>query len=204
MIAHAHQFSENIVKGSIHCLSPTELNIIHCLCDALQGIFFLNKFLVGDNDRILFAIHGDRNGVVSGYTGCFSHLWQDNTCFLCTHIMTTFVKLGGFACKRDTNEKGFAMNIAVALTASSPRNTIPAKTSSPAILPYEKIRRSLHDFGYVDPVIWNEVTGNIVGGHQRYKVLVSEGATEIDCVVVHIEDPQDEKALNIALEQSRR
>ena len=90
----------------------------------------------------------------------------------------------------------------VASSGSSPRNTIPAKTSSPAIRLYEKIRRSLHDFGYVDPVIWNEVTGNIVGGHQRYKVLVSEGATEIDCVVVHIENPQMKKALNIALNKA--
>jgi ParB-like chromosome segregation protein Spo0J len=54
----------------------------------------------------------------------------------------------------------------------------------------------------VDPVIWNEVTGNIVGGHQRYKVLTAEGATEIDCVVVHIENPQEEKALNIALNKA--
>ena len=51
-------------------------------------------------------------------------------------------------------------------------------------------------------MIWNEVTGNIVGGHQRYKVLLAEGVTEIDCVVVHIEDPQDEKALNIALNKA--
>ena len=54
----------------------------------------------------------------------------------------------------------------------------------------------------MDPVIWNEVTGNIVGGHQRYKVLVAEGATEIDCVVVHIENKQEEKALNIALNKA--
>ena len=33
-------------------------------------------------------------------------------------------------------------------------------------------KRQLHDFGYVDPVIWNEVTGNIVGGHQRYNCLL--------------------------------
>ena len=51
-------------------------------------------------------------------------------------------------------------------------------------------------------MIWNDVTGNIVGGHQRYKVLVNEGATEIDCVVVHIENPQDEKALSIALNKA--
>ena len=78
----------------------------------------------------------------------------------------------------------------------------PRKDLKPGDPAYEKIRRSMHDFGYVDPVIWNEVTGNIVGGHQRYKVLVAEGATEIDCVVVHIEDPQDEKALNIALNKA--
>ena len=44
----------------------------------------------------------------------------------------------------------------------------------------------------MDPVIWNEDTGNIVGGHQRYKVQTAEGPTEIDCVVVHIENPQEE------------
>ena len=36
------------------------------------------------------------------------------------------------------------------------------------------------------PIVWNEVGGNIVGGHQRCKVLKAEGATEVDCVVVHI------------------
>ena len=78
----------------------------------------------------------------------------------------------------------------------------PRKDLKPGDPAYEKIKRSLHDFGYVDPIVWNEVTGNIVGGHQRYKVLVNEGATEVDCVVVHIENPQDEKALNIALNKA--
>ena len=75
----------------------------------------------------------------------------------------------------------------------------PRKDLKPGDPAYEKIKRSLHDFGYVDPIVWNEVTGNIVGGHQRYKVLKAEGATEVDCVVVHIENTADEKALNIAL-----
>ena len=79
----------------------------------------------------------------------------------------------------------------------------PRKDLRPGDPAYEKIKRSLHDFGYVDPVIWNEVTGNIVGGHQRYKVLLAEGVTEIDCVVVHIEDAQAEKALNIALNKAQ-
>lgn len=88
------------------------------------------------------------------------------------------------------------------ISALKPAKYNPRKDLKPGDPAYEKIRRSLHEFGYVDPVIWNEVTGNIVGGHQRYKVLTAEGATEIDCVVVHIENPQEEKALNIALNKA--
>ena len=88
------------------------------------------------------------------------------------------------------------------VTALKPAKYNPRKDLKPGDPAYEKIKRSMNDFGYVDPVIWNEVTGNIVGGHQRYKVLVAEGAAEIDCVVVHIENPQDEKALNIALNKA--
>ena len=63
---------------------------------------------------------------------------------------------------------------------------------------YEKLKRSIAEFGYVEPVIWNRQTGNVVGGHQRLKVLVDLGQREIDCVVVDL-DLQREKALNIAL-----
>ena len=50
----------------------------------------------------------------------------------------------------------------------------------------------------MEPVIWNRQTGNVVGGHQRLKVLLDMGQTEIDCVVVDLDLPH-EKALNIAL-----
>ena len=63
---------------------------------------------------------------------------------------------------------------------------------------YEKLKRSIVEFGYVEPVIWNRRTGNVVGGHQRLKVLVDMGQTEIDCVVVDL-DLRREKALNVAL-----
>ena len=63
---------------------------------------------------------------------------------------------------------------------------------------YEKLKRSINEFGYVEPVIWNRQTGNVVGGHQRLKVLLDLGHTEVDCVVVDL-DIQREKALNIAL-----
>ena len=96
-----------------------------------------------------------------------------------------------------------SMNIQkISVDQLKPAKYNPRKDLKPGDPAYEKIRRSLHEFGYVDPVIWNEVTGNIVGGHQRYKVLVAEGVTEIDCVVVHIENKQEEKALNIALNKA--
>ena len=62
---------------------------------------------------------------------------------------------------------------------------------------FEKIRKSIEEFGYVDPVIINQ-DGTIVGGHQRYKVLKDMGYTEIQCIVIDV-DKEKEKALNIAL-----
>ena len=63
---------------------------------------------------------------------------------------------------------------------------------------YEKLKRSISEFGYVEPVIFNRQTGNVVGGHQRLAVMKDLGMTEIECVVVDL-DLQREKALNIAL-----
>ncbi len=74
----------------------------------------------------------------------------------------------------------------------------PRKDLKPGDKEYEKLKRSIQEFGYVEPVIWNYQTGNVVGGHQRLKVLLEMGQTEIDCVVVDL-DLQREKALNIAL-----
>jgi len=63
---------------------------------------------------------------------------------------------------------------------------------------YEKLKRSLEQFGYVEPVIWNKTTGKVVGGHQRLTVLMDMGITEAECVVVELSE-EKEKALNIAL-----
>lgn len=63
---------------------------------------------------------------------------------------------------------------------------------------YEKLKRSIQEFGFVEPIVWNSGTGNVVGGHQRLTVLRDLGETEIDCVVVDL-DEQREKALNVAL-----
>ena len=74
----------------------------------------------------------------------------------------------------------------------------PRKDLKPGDIEYEKLKKSIETFGYVEPVLWNRRTGNIIGGHQRFKVLVELGQKEIDCVVVDM-DLTDEKALNIAL-----
>ncbi len=74
----------------------------------------------------------------------------------------------------------------------------PRKDLKPGDPEYEKLKNSILTFGYVEPVLWNKRTGHIIGGHQRYKVLVEMGKKEIDCVVVDM-DSENEKALNIAL-----
>ncbi|MCM8710818.1 site-specific DNA-methyltransferase [Clostridium sp. SYSU_GA19001] len=80
----------------------------------------------------------------------------------------------------------------------NPAKYNPRKNLKPGDPEYEKLKRSIETFGYVEPVIWNKRTGHIVGGHQRFKILKERGATEIDCVVVDMEEAE-EKALNIAL-----
>ena len=79
-----------------------------------------------------------------------------------------------------------------------PADYNPRKDLKPGDLEYEKLKRSIEQFGYVEPVIWNKTTGRVVGGHQRLKVLIDMGITEIDCVVVEMDEAK-EKALNIAL-----
>lgn len=74
----------------------------------------------------------------------------------------------------------------------------PRKDLKPGDVEFEKLRRSIEQFGYVEPAIWNKRTGNIVGGHQRIKVLKYLGHSEADCVVVELDEIQ-EKALNLAL-----
>ena len=86
--------------------------------------------------------------------------------------------------------------VPISLLNAAPYN--PRKDLQPGDPEYEKLKRSLDEFGYVEPVIWNKRTGNVVGGHQRLKVLQQEGISEIDCVVIDM-DTEKEKALNIAL-----
>ncbi len=63
---------------------------------------------------------------------------------------------------------------------------------------YEKLEKSIDEFGYVSPVIYNKQTGNVVGGNQRLAILEDKGITEIDVVEIDI-SLNKEKSLNVAL-----
>ncbi len=73
----------------------------------------------------------------------------------------------------------------------------PRKKLKPGDREYEKIKNSITEFGYVEPIIVN-ADMTIIGGHQRATVLAGLGYDEIDCIVIDI-DKTKEKALNIAL-----
>jgi ParB-like chromosome segregation protein Spo0J len=69
------------------------------------------------------------------------------------------------------------------------------RPGSPA---YRKLAASLREFGLVEPLVWNELTGHVVGGHARLRILRELGTTEVPVSVVRL-SPEREKALNIVL-----
>jgi len=87
----------------------------------------------------------------------------------------------------------------IEISKSNPAPYNPRIDLQPGDPYYEKLKRSIEEFGYVEPIVWNIQTGNLVGGHQRYKILVDEqGAIEVEVSVVDLDETR-EKALNLAL-----
>ena len=85
----------------------------------------------------------------------------------------------------------------VFISELSPAKYNPRKDLVSSDPEYQRIKRSIEEFGYVDPIIINS-DYTVIGGHQRLKVMRELGHAQIDVVVVDI--PEDkEKALNIAL-----
>ncbi len=85
----------------------------------------------------------------------------------------------------------------IQIDSLSPAEYNPRKDLKPEDPEYKKIKRSIEEFGYVDPVIINDDL-TIIGGHQRWKVLKDLGYEIIECVTVHL-SKEKEKALNLAL-----
>jgi len=74
----------------------------------------------------------------------------------------------------------------------------PRKDLQPGDQEYDKLKKSILEFDMVEPLIWNKRTGNLVGGHQRLKILKELGIKHVEVSVVDLSEVK-EKALNLAL-----
>jgi DNA modification methylase len=79
-----------------------------------------------------------------------------------------------------------------------PADYNPRHNLQPGDPEYEKLLKSIDEFDCVEPLVWNRRTENLIGGHQRLKILAARGDTEVMCSVVDL-PLEKEKALNIAL-----
>ena len=92
------------------------------------------------------------------------------------------------------------MNIqTLKLSELNPAKYNPRKELRPGDAEFEKLKRSIESFGYVELIVVNEATGfTVISGHQRLSVLKALGYESVECVVVSL-DVVHEKALNIAM-----
>ena len=74
----------------------------------------------------------------------------------------------------------------------------PRRELGPRAPAYRKLKASLAEFGLVEPLVWNEVTGHVVGGSARLRILRELGYTEVPVSVVRLSEAR-EKALNVVL-----
>jgi ParB-like chromosome segregation protein Spo0J len=86
--------------------------------------------------------------------------------------------------------------VPIAQLTPAPYN--PRRLLQPGDRAWKKLHRSLAEFGLVEPLVWNERTGHVVGGHARLRILQELGVAEVPVSVVCLSDER-EKALNIIL-----
>ena len=86
----------------------------------------------------------------------------------------------------------------IPLTDINPAPYNPRLNLKPGDPDYEKLKKSILEFNMVEPLVYNKKSGNLVGGHQRLKILQELGYTEVEVSVVNLSDAK-EKALNLAL-----
>jgi ParB-like chromosome segregation protein Spo0J len=84
------------------------------------------------------------------------------------------------------------------LSELTPAPYNPRRVLAPTSPAYKKLRASLAEFGLVEPLIWNELTGHVVGGHARLRILAELGYAEVPVSVVRLSVSR-EKALNVVL-----
>lgn len=82
-----------------------------------------------------------------------------------------------------------------------PIDTLKGASYNPRTMPdasMKALMRGIEEFGVVDPIICNTITGNIVGGHQRWEAAKRLKLTHVPTVWVSL-DEKREMALNLAL-----
>jgi ParB-like chromosome segregation protein Spo0J len=84
------------------------------------------------------------------------------------------------------------------LDSLTPAPYNPRRRLRPTDPAYRKLHASLREFGLVEPLVWNELTSHVVGGHARLAILRGMGVTEVPVSVVRL-TPAREKALNVVL-----
>ncbi|MGL6096948.1 MAG: ParB N-terminal domain-containing protein [Fimbriiglobus sp.] len=80
----------------------------------------------------------------------------------------------------------------------TPADYNPRKHLKPTDPAYKKLRASLEQFGLVEPLVWNELTGRVVGGHARLRILRDLGIENVPVSVVRLSEAR-ERALNVVL-----
>ena len=74
------------------------------------------------------------------------------------------------------------------LSELNPAAYNPRKALKPGDPAYEKLKASILSFGNVEPIVWNRSTGNVIGGHQRLRVLLDLGVEESEISVVDLSE----------------
>lgn len=74
----------------------------------------------------------------------------------------------------------------IALDQITPAPYNPRVDLTPNDPEYQKIKRSIQDHGLLQPIVYNEQTGNAVGGNQRLKILKEMGINDAVCAVIHV------------------
>jgi len=67
----------------------------------------------------------------------------------------------------------------IPITTLLPDEKNPRKALQPADAEYGKIKTSIEQFQFLDPIIYNTRTLKIVGGHQRLRILKDTGVTDL-------------------------
>jgi ParB-like chromosome segregation protein Spo0J len=100
---------------------------------------------------------------------------------------------------REKKDEAAGLEIRVLpLDALTPAPYNPRHRLRPGDQAYQKLAASLREFGLVEPLVWNEFTGHVVGGHTRLEILRGLGVREVPVSVVRL-SPEREKALNVVL-----